>query len=111
MDNDNDYSFWEDDYSDVVQPVDGQNEAALEPEYVESETGTKHEYNGTLLVPTEEETRRIEASRVNLSPIAIASPAVFLPDVRGHRFAKTRDDFKSVKLTGMQIFKMRSKDA
>lgn len=54
---------------------------AFEPEYVESD-GVKHEFNGTLFVPTAEEMKRIDAvvaERDARPTVALGEQHLFVP--------------------------------
>ena len=106
------FDDWEDDYADVITTPkeDGQNPQTLKPDYIQSSTGTKHEYNGLLLVPTAEETERIERERpVDFNQVCEAVATPLVPDFRGNRFARSKSDFKSVKMNYLDAARLRTR--
>lgn len=87
-----------------------QDTLTLEPEYAKQD-GIKFEFTGTLLIPAPGEMERLERQKPKeMMSVVGSKPVLFVPEPVT-RFAKTRDDFKIVKMNGLEALRLRQRGA
>ena len=108
---------WQDSWDDpyvLDKPDDpekkSQDTLTLEPEY-EKQDGIKFEFTGTLLIPAPGEMERLarEKPREMMSVVG-SKPVVYVPEPIT-RFAKHRNDFRKVKMNGLDALRLRQRGA
>ncbi|SRR5258708_92811 len=88
-----------------------QETLTLDPQY-EIQSGVKFEFTGTLLIPAPGEAERLmREKQPEVSSVCIANPVVYgmTKDIRAHRFAKNKNDFRKVKMNGLEALRFRAK--
>lgn len=85
-----------------------QEKLELEPQY-EKQDGIKFEFTGTLLIPAPGEMERLEREKPReMMSVVGSKPIVYVPEPIT-RFAKTRDDFRKVKMNGLDALRLRQR--
>lgn len=89
-----------------------QSKLNLEPEYAEAD-GIKFEFSGTLLVPTPEETKRLDREREFKERLVVAEEThsvIASPQSHYYGFRNTTKP-TNVKMSALQMHKLRTKGA
>lgn len=87
-----------------------QNSLDLTPEYAEQD-GVKFEFSGTLLIPAPGEAERLAREKLpEMNPVCLATPQIMSPQSHYHGYRNTTER-KSVKMSALQMFKLRRRGA
>jgi hypothetical protein len=95
----------------VKNHVKSQDTFPMGDGYVE-QSGVKFASVGSLLMPAPGESEKYAKANPELAEVVGSKPVIFVPgEHRGHRFAKDRNDFRKVKMNGLDALRLRQRGA